>query len=120
KIFKGEPLEFSAGTQNYDFIYIDDVARAFHAIGLNGKKNNGYIIGSGSAKPLKEFLTELVLTVNPKAKPNFGAVPFTGVDLDLSTFSTKKTEEDTGFKANISFSEGIRRTAEWIKEIEFK
>ena len=29
KIIHGEPLQFTAGTQNYDFVYIDDVARAF-------------------------------------------------------------------------------------------
>ena len=29
KIIANEPLQFTAATQNYDFIYIDDVARAF-------------------------------------------------------------------------------------------
>ena len=29
KILHNEPLEFTSGTQNYDFVYIDDVARAF-------------------------------------------------------------------------------------------
>ena len=37
KIIAGEPLQFTAATQNYDFIYIDDVARAFEAIGEYGK-----------------------------------------------------------------------------------
>ena len=48
----------------------------------------------------------------------FGDVPFTGVNLDLSIFDTKKTELDTGFKAEISFAEGTRKTYEWLKKVE--
>ena len=48
----------------------------------------------------------------------FGDVPFTGVNLDLSVFDAKKTERDTGFKAEISFAEGIKRTYEWLKKVE--
>ena len=31
-IIKGENPQFTSGTQNYDFVYIDDVARAFYLI----------------------------------------------------------------------------------------
>mgnify|MGYP002247312605 CR=1 FL=1 len=41
KIIANEPLQFTAATQNYDFIYIDDVARAFEAIGEHGKPKQG-------------------------------------------------------------------------------
>lgn len=118
KCIAGVSPEFTAGTQNYDFVYIDDVARAFRLIGENGKPFTSYVIGSSVAKPLKEFLLEMKDAIAPELPFKFGDVPFTGIDLPLSDFDCRKTEEDTGFKAGISFAEGCRRTFEWWKERE--
>lgn len=118
KCIAGVSPEFTAGTQNYDFVYIDDVARAFRLIGENGKPFTSYVIGSSAAKPLKEFLLEMKDAIAPELPFKFGDVPFTGIDLPLSDFDCRKTEEDTGFKAEISFAEGCRRTFEWWKERE--
>ncbi len=118
KIINKENPQFTSGTQNYDFVYIDDVARAFYLIGKNGKPFHSYLIGSGNAKPLKEFLLEMKESIAKDVDFIFGDVPFTGVNLDLSIFDTKKTELDTGFKAEISFAEGVKRTYEWLKKVE--
>lgn len=116
KIIANEALEFTSGIQNYDFVYIDDVARAFRLIGENGKPFRHYLIGSSEAKPLKEYLLEMRSAVAPDKEFTFGNVPFTGVNLPLETFDCSLTEADTGFKAEIPFAEGIRRTMEWIKQ----
>lgn len=120
KCINHEELNFTAGTQNYDFVYIDDVARAFYSIGKKGKANKGYMIGSGNARPLKQFLSLLVKTCDKNAAPNFGSVPFTGVNLSLDTFSIKELETDCGYKPSVSFEEGIRRTFEWLKQEDTK
>ena len=118
KIIAGEPLQFTAATQNYDFIYIDDVARAFEAIGEYGIANKEYTIGSGNARPLKEFILEMQNELAPEAKPIFGDVPFTGVNMPLEAFDTTDIETDCHFKPEISFAEGTRLTMEWIKSVD--
>lgn len=118
KIIHGEPLQFTSGTQNYDFVYIDDVARAFRLIGENGRPFCEYLIGSSSARPLREFILEMKQALAPERDFVFGDVPFTGIDLPLERFDCGKTERDTGFRAEISFAEGVRRTMEWLKEQE--
>lgn len=118
KCIRGESPQFTAGTQNYDFVYIDDVARAFRLIGEKGKPFHEYLIGSSAARPLKEFLLELQAAIAPNIPFLFGEIPFTGVDLPLSEFDCSQTESDTGFRAEISFAEGCRRTMEWWKSLE--
>lgn len=113
KCIRGEAPQFTAGTQNYDFVYIDDVARAFYLIGKNGKPFCEYLIGSSNAKPLKEFLLEMKEAIAPELEFIFGDIPFTGVNQPLEDFDCSKTEADTGFKAEISFGEGCRRTRDW-------
>ena len=120
KCIRGEKPQFTAGTQNYDFVYIDDVARAFYLIGKNGKPFCEYLIGSSKAKPLKEFLLEMKEAIAPDLEFIFGDVPFTGVNMPLLDFDCTKTQEDTGFVAEISFGEGCRRTRDWWLEMEGK
>lgn len=118
KIIRKESPKFTAGTQNYDFVYIDDVARAFYLIGKNGKPFNDYVIGSSTAKPLRDFLLEMKASVAPDLDFIFGDIPFTGINLPLEKFDCSKTEKDTGFRAEISFAEGTKRTINWLKEVE--
>lgn len=116
KVLANEPVQFTSGTQNYDFIYIDDLAKAFVAIGEYGKPNREYVIGSGNARPLKEFLMEMNQAIAPDANFIFGDIPFTGVNLPLEVFDTTDLEQDCHFKPEVSFAEGTKRTMEWIKE----
>lgn len=118
KCIRGEAPQFTAGTQNYDFVYIDDVARAFRLIGENGKPFYEYLIGSSAARPLKEFLLEMQAAIAPDLSFHFGDIPFTGINLPLSKFDCSLTEQHTGFKAQISFAEGCKKTMEWWKSLE--
>lgn len=115
KCIAGESPRFTAATQNYDFVYIDEVARAFRLIAERGKPFHEYVIGSGHAKPLKDFLLEMKSAIAPDLDFVFGDVPFTGVNLPLEKFDASVTERDTGFKATISFAEGCRKTFNWMK-----
>lgn len=117
KCIQGEIPQFTAGTQNYDFVYIDDVARAFRLIGEKGKPFHEYLIGSSQARPLREFLQEMQAAIAPELVFQFGDIPFTGIDLPLERFDCSQTEADTGFRAEISFTEGCRRTMDWWKSI---
>lgn len=117
KCINGEPLQFTAATQNYDFVYVTDVARAFYNIAKKGRPFCEYMIGSGNARPLKEFILEMQQECAPKSVPLFGDIPFTGANMPLSTFDTTDTEQDTGFKSEVSFAEGTRMTMEWLKTV---
>lgn len=117
KCIRGEAPQFTAGIQNYDFVYIDDVARAFRLIGQRGIPFCEYIIGSSHARPLKDFLLEMKEAIAPEVEFIFGNVPYTGINQPLEEFDCSKTEKDTGFSAEISFGEGCRRTKEWWLKI---
>lgn len=118
KIINGEPLRFTAATQNYDFVYVSDVAQAFYKVALNGKPFCEYIIGSGDAKPLKEFILEMMSSCSPNSTPLFGDVPFTGTNMPLSAFDIGDIKTNCDFEPMISFTEGAKMTMDWLKTIE--
>ncbi|WRS26216.1 NAD(P)-dependent oxidoreductase [Oscillospiraceae bacterium MB08-C2-2] len=116
KIAMGEPLVFSKASQNYDFIHVQDAARALRLLGQRGRPFCQYVIGSGQAKPLWEFIQQMLALLAPKASASFGQAPFEGVSLPLQAFDTADLREDTGFIPEISFEQGLCRTMDWILE----
>ena len=118
KILGGEPLQFTSATQNYDFVYVTDVAKAFYLITTRGKPFCEYMIGSGEARPLREFILEMQQALAPDAVPIFGDVPFTGTNMPLETFGIEDLEKDTGFRPEVRFAEGTRLTMDWLKTLE--
>lgn len=117
KIIRGEPLQFTAATQNYDFVYVTDVAKAFYLIAKDGTPFCEYMIGSGDAKPLKQFILEMQQSCAPDVVPMFGDIPFTGTNMPLEVFSITDTVKDCGFLPEVSFADGTKITMEWLKNV---
>lgn len=117
KIINGEPLQFTSAIQNYDFVYVSDVAKAFYLVAKNGKPFCEYMIGSGDARPLKQFILDMVASCGPGAQPIFGDVPFTGTNMPLATFDIRELKADCGFEPEVNFAEGTKMTMNWLKTI---
>lgn len=117
KMISGEHCAFSAGEQFYDFIYIDDAAGAFAAIGEKGKANRTYYIGSQEPQKLKNFLIEMKNQVDPEMEIGLGEIPFHGISLSYEEFDRNAVRDDVGFVPQVSFAEGIRNTVDWLREV---
>lgn len=118
KLINKEHCSFTAGYQTYDFIYITDAINSIIEVAEKGKAFNRYYIGSGEPKPLREFLLEMRDIVDPDAEIGLGDIPFKGVDISYKQFDLKKVEHDTGYVNQVPFAEGIRVTAEYIRDGE--
>lgn len=113
EIAAGRKPVFTAGRQMYDFIHISDAAEAFFLLGEKGRPGQAYTIGSGQAKPLRQWI-ELLL----EETGGEGAFsrPFAGPFLTAEDFEISHLREDTGFSCRVDFREGIRRAFRWQKE----
>ena len=118
RILHNKPLEFSSGTQRYDFIHIEDAVKAMIAVAERGKAFHSYMLGSGKAAPLRSFIETIGRETAPERELCFGSVPYTGVQLEDSVFSIETLTKDTGFVPEIPFEDGIRRTMAWLRETE--
>lgn len=120
KIFQMESPALSSGEQFYDFVHVSDVAHALYLIAEKGIDGKNYVIGSGEAKPLKEFLSvvgEIANRLNggTDIPLGFGQVTSHVVSLPREVFDVTNLTNDTGFVPSVRFDEGIERTARWIK-----
>lgn len=117
KIYNGESVELTLGDQYYDFIYISDAAKALYNIGESGKNCERYVLGSGFPRPLKSFLQELGNIVDDSVLLKFGSSASKAVYLPKEIFCSTTLKRDTHFVPEISFQEGVFKTAQWIKKI---
>ncbi len=117
KLIKGEHCSFSNGEQLYDFIYVDDAARAFELLGQRGKNNRSYYIGDRPQK-LKNYLIEMKNAINTEAELGLGELPSPTTTLNYDEFDYTVMKHEFGFEPKVSFREGIIKTAEWVKNSE--
>lgn len=117
-LLKNEHMSFSPGEQLYDFIYISDAVRAIRLSGEKGINNKIYYIGNDVQRPLKEYLIRMRDVINPTMELGMGELQFSGCSLDYTEFDTMGIFRDFGFVIDIPFEDGVKMTANWIRENE--
>lgn len=114
KLLTGESPDLTDGWQPYTFVYATDVARALRLIAERGRPFADYVIGAEEVAPLRIWLERAGVVVAPDVELGFGRMA-RGVRLEQTELYTESLFSDTGFRTEVSFEEGIRRTAEWMR-----
>lgn len=112
----GESPKLIEGNIPYDFIYIDDIARAFYAIGERGVHLRSYYVGHRALGTFREYVTDIGQTVAPDVPLLFGAYPDDNSSRNYDKIDLDALYRDTGFECTADFRESILKTAAWVKE----
>ena len=110
----GEPLRvLGDGSQTRDFVYVEDVARAFAAAieapGVDGLIAN---VGSGHSRTIAALAAEIV-AVTRSTSPVISGAARAG-DVAHSLADCARAADRLGWRAEVSLAEGLRRTLAWI------
>lgn len=111
KLIKSEDIIMSTGEQNFDVINVADCARAYVAIAEKGLPGQSYWVGSGHARPLKDYVLAMAALYPEHGAIQFGALPYNDITLDLQTFAITNLRHDTGFEPTFSFEESVKELA---------
>jgi len=111
----GDTMEvFGDGTQMRDFSFVDDIARGTVAA---VKKCTGYeIINLGGNKPYELNYAISLIEENLGSKAKIERKPFHKADMMATWANVEKARTILGWKAEVNFEEGIRRTVNWHRE----
>lgn len=111
----GREMKFSKGEQIWDFVYMDDIADALYLLAKKGKANQIYPIGSGKARPLKEYIAILCDKLGKSDEMILGEVPYGENQIMHLEADILKIQEDTGWQPKVEFEEGISKTIEFYR-----
>jgi UDP-glucose 4-epimerase len=110
------PIIFGDGLQSMDFIFVEDVARAFLLAATADATGQVFNAASGTETSLNELATALLTAMNSELAIEYGPErKLTAVPRRLA--NTSKAKEVLGFEAQISLDEGLRRLVAWWRGV---
>lgn len=105
------PLVFGDGSQSYDFVHVDDVARA-NVLALKSEaKDDFFNVGMGTKTTINELVRMLLEITESRLAPEYR--PQEQMFVTHRVGSTEKAESVLGFRARIQLAEGLRSVVEW-------
>ena len=104
---KSGSVELTKCEQIWDYLYCDDAARAFLAVGKKGAADRVYTLGSGQPRKLSDYITALRNIVRPDGALKFGAKDYYPHQPMYLSANISMLTGDTGWKPEISFEQGI-------------
>ena len=102
-------ITLSSCEQNWDFLNVEDAARALVCLAESGYSGEVYNIASGEDKPLKYFIERAIELLKYTGSIRYGdrIDPFVSLQPDIS-----KIKAHTGWIPMVSFDEGVLKLAD--------
>lgn len=110
KLSTGEAAQFTKGEQMWDYLYSGDAGQAFQLVGEKGVDGKIYVLGSGQAHPLADYIKVIRDIVSPNGQIELGAVPYAPKQVMHLQADIAELNRDTGFVPKVDFATGIRRS----------
>ncbi|HBZ03555.1 MAG TPA: NAD(P)-dependent oxidoreductase [Lachnospiraceae bacterium] len=115
-MLRNERMKFTPAEQIWDYIYVEDLAKAFIALAEKGHNQKCYTIGSGEGRLLREYIYAIRDAIDPSLDVGIGEREYDQNQVMHLEADITELIADTGFVPEISFEEGIRRTISWASE----
>lgn len=116
KLLKGDKPSFTKGEQKWDYLYSKDAAGLMIALAEKGIDGKIYCLGSGKARPLKEYIEAIRDNIDEKLPLGLGDIPYGEKQVMYLCADTTDIITDLHYKYEYTFLEGIRETISWVKE----
>lgn len=114
KLLSGARAPLTACEQMWDYLYSADAAEAFYKIGKHGKDGKTYVLGSGTARPLAEYVHTIAHICHAEDKIDIGALPYAERQVMYLKADISEIIEDTGWTPDTDFSKGVEQIVKKI------
>ena len=115
RVSRGTTLQqFGDGSSSRDYTYIDDIVDGVVRAVDRPYPYQIFNLGKGSGTSLKEFIGLVQKHVGKTA--NIEILPDQPGDVPYTCADVSKAERLLGYRSQVPFEEGIRRTVQWYKE----
>lgn len=106
---------FTNGDQVWNFLYADDAANMLIKIAFEGTEGATYIIGSGEARKLKDYIVLILRKFHLNPTSFLGKIPYQGNEFMHVTADQSEFNKFFGSIPITSFDHGIDLTIEYCK-----
>jgi nucleoside-diphosphate-sugar epimerase len=115
KLLNRERPSLTAGTQIWDFLYVEDAVRALLALASCQYDSSIFNLGSGVPVSIRDVVLQIRKQIDPSLEIGFGEVPFAPNQVMHLEADISRLKAATGWVPQTSLQDGIRRTVEWYR-----
>ena len=113
---KGEVAEFSAATQQWNYLNERDAGKIFYLLGAKDNTRGVYCVAHPQSRPLRDYILELKDIFGKQAQCSF-AKEGTQENVVNLRADTSKLTNDLSFYPEVAFYDGIREVIEYRKNL---
>jgi nucleoside-diphosphate-sugar epimerase len=115
-ILKGEKAKTTSGNQIFDYLYVEDVARALASL-IETDFSGAVNICSGQPLKVKDLIYKIANQMNAGNLIEIGADKTNGTEPEFVVGKNDRLKEVTGWLPEIDIDSGLKRTIQSIKGI---
>lgn len=117
KSLRNIPIETTEGSQTREFNYIDNIVDAFIKVAEIASFPNEVVnIGTGEEISIKDLVRKIHKLSGSKSELRIGALPYRPTEIWKMYADNSRAQDILGWKPNVSFEEGLKRTIEWFRK----
>jgi nucleoside-diphosphate-sugar epimerase len=112
-LLAGQIPKTTAGEQRWDYLFIDDVARAILAVAAKEQATGIFNLGSGNPVPIRHVVETIRNLVDPDAFVDFGALPYASDQIWHMEADNDRLVALADWSPRVALEDGLRETVEW-------
>jgi CDP-glucose 4,6-dehydratase len=118
------PVVRSDGTPLRDFIFVDDVVRAYLLLAeqIENVRGEAFNFGSGSPVQILDLVNRIIRLAQKEGlvTPLIMLQKKIAGEIDAQYLSSQKAETRLGWKAEVTLDEGLQQTIDWYRSYEIR
>jgi nucleoside-diphosphate-sugar epimerase len=115
QLLDGRQPALTSGRQLYDYLYVEDAARAVIAAATRAEAEGVFVLSSGAAHSVRSIAERIRDLIDPALPLGFGEVA-DGAEGRGLRGDASRLRKVTGWAPLVELEEGLRRTIEWQRE----
>lgn len=116
KLLRRERPSVTAAEQRWDYVYVDDAARAVAAVTHEAGAAGVFNLGSGTAPRLRDIIERVRDEIDPALPVGFGEVPYRPDQVMHLEADIGRLSGATGWRPRTDLAEGVRATVDWYRK----
>jgi nucleoside-diphosphate-sugar epimerase len=111
-LIRREPAKCTSGAQQFDYLYVEEVADAFVAF-LDSDVTGAVNVASGVPIRVRDVVTSLARQLDGLDLVHFGALPMRESDPKLLVADDARLRTEVGWQPSLALHQGLARSIEW-------
>lgn len=115
EMLAGRRPRTTLGTQSWDWLHVDDVARGILAVATTPAAEGVFNLGSGRAVRVRDVIERIRDLAAPAMELVFGEIPFRPDQVMHMQADITRLREATGWAPRIAIEDGLVGTIDWYR-----